>query len=330
MGKKKKRSSSPEIQGTRLVILNWDEECEMDMRRGRGFEITEPATSGHDTKNMYGIQSPLFCSDWGDEDPFQERFRCECIGPDKGLKGKVFEGERCPECGAIVKFKDVDLSITGWIILHNYKIIHPIFYNKLSSIIGAKQFQDIIKYDKIVNRDGKIVDKETKSSPFAGIGLIEFRERFEEILDYYKGKKKNKLLEIKEIEENMDKIFTSCIPVYSSVLRPSSFREDSFFYSTVDKVYNSIFLSTRLLNDNEVFERRRKKWTKEKRERMTIATILTNIQLKLMDLYGLVFELIDQKDGHIKGEILGGMINWSSRCRLMQRNSLNCGKLLRA
>ena len=105
------------------------------------------------------------------------------------------------------------------------------------------------------------------------------------------------LEEIKEIEDNLDNVFASCIPVYSSVLRPSTFREDSFFYSTIDKVYNSIFLSTRLLNDNELLEKRRKKWVKEKRERMNIATILTNIQSKLMDVYGLVFELIDQKDG---------------------------------
>ena len=292
-----KKIKLPDIQGTRLKILNWDYECEMDMRRGRGFEITQPATSGKDnTKNMYGIQSPLFCSDWSDDNAFEERYACGCVNGE-GLRGKVFEGEICPYCKQEVKFKDVDLSITGWIIIHNYKIIHPIFFNKLSSIIGNKQFQDIIKYDKIVNRDGHIVDKEDKTSPFAGIGLIEFRERFTEILEYYKVKKKNKLEEIKEIEENIDNIFTSCIPVYSSVLRPSSFRNESFFYSTIDKVYNSIFLSTRLLNDNEMFERRRKKWVKEKRERMTIATVLTTIQTKLMELYGLIFELVDQKDG---------------------------------
>jgi DNA-directed RNA polymerase beta' subunit len=33
-----------------------------------------------------------------------------------------------------------------------------------------------------------------------------------------------------------------------------------------------------------------------------------------MELWSLIFEQIDQKDGHIKSEILGGMINFSSRC----------------
>ena len=74
MAKKKKLKKPSEIQGTRLVALNWDSECEMDMRRGRGFEITEPATTGKDTKNMYGIQSPLFCSDWSDDNAFEERY----------------------------------------------------------------------------------------------------------------------------------------------------------------------------------------------------------------------------------------------------------------
>ena len=119
---------------------------------------------------------------------------------------------------------------------------------------------------------------------------------------------------IEEIEENKDKVFTSSIPVYSSVLRPTSFKGDSFFYSTIDKKYNSIFSSTRLLNDSQLFENRRKKWTKEKRERMDIPTILTSIQMKVMSLWELIFQEVDQKDGQIKSEILGGMINFSSRC----------------
>lgn len=188
------------------------------------------------------------------------------------------------------------MNIHG-IIINNHKIIQPIYYNKLASIIGNKIFADIIKYDKYIDRDGHVIEKTTDANPFKGIGLIEFRERFQEILDYYKVKKKNKLEEIKEIEEDVDKVFTSCIPVFSSVLRPVSFRNDSFFYSTIDKRYNSIFSSVRLLNDTELYEKRRKKWTKEKKERMDIATILSSIQEKLMQLWELIFDLIDQKDG---------------------------------
>lgn len=299
--------------GARLVMLDWDKECEMDFIMGRGFEITEPAVKGKDQKSMYGIQSPLFCSDWSDDDAFAERYSCQC----GEMRGKVFEGETCPLCHTEIKFKDVDLSITGWIILHNHKIIQPIFYNKLNSIIGSKHFIDIIRFDKKVNKDGHLEDKnDDKNNPFKGIGIIEFRDRFDEIMEYYRNKKKNKQDEIDEILKEKEKVFASCIPVYSSVLRPISFKGDSFFYSVIDKKYNSIFSSTRLLNDAELFETRRKKWTKEKRERMDTSKILSSIQEKLMELWSLIFEQVDQKDGHIKSEILGGMINFSSRCKL--------------
>ena len=60
-------------KGVILEILNWDTECEIDFATGRGFEITEPAFKGKDQKCMHGIQSPIFCSDWSDEDAFSER-----------------------------------------------------------------------------------------------------------------------------------------------------------------------------------------------------------------------------------------------------------------
>ena len=317
---------SEKSKGVRLVKLNWDECCELDLLRGRGFIVSEPAITGKDTKSMYGIQSPLFASDWEDgESAFEDRYSCQC----GAMKGKIFEGEICPECNSKIEYRDVDLSFTGWIVINNHKIIQPIYYNKLSSIIGNKTFAEIIKYDKYIDRDGHVLEKTTDSNPFKGIGLIEFRERFIEILEYYKIKKKNKLEEIKEIEDDVDKVFASCIPVFSSVLRPVSFRNDSFFYSTIDKRYNSIFSSARLLNDTELYEKRRRKWTKEKKERMDTATILSSIQEKLMQLWELIFDLIDQKDGHIKSEILGGMINFSSRCeKILQRNSSNCWELL--
>lgn len=62
-------------KGVRLVKLNWDEECEMDLLRGRGFVVSEPAITGRDTKSMYGIQSPLFASDWdAGENAFSDRY----------------------------------------------------------------------------------------------------------------------------------------------------------------------------------------------------------------------------------------------------------------
>ncbi|NNV04703.1 hypothetical protein, partial [Brevibacillus sp. MCWH] len=161
----------------RLVRLNWDEECEKDFITGKGFEIKEYPFKKEE-KTMYGIYSPLFATDWEDEEAFSERYSCKC----KELKGRIYEGERCHVCGTKVKFRDVDLKMFGWIKLHGYYIIHPIFYKMLESVIG-KQFHEIIEFNKEINRDGLIVDKTNKTNPFRGIGLIEFKERFDEILN---------------------------------------------------------------------------------------------------------------------------------------------------
>ena len=135
----KKKDSS----GVRLVKLNWDSCCKIDLACGDGFIVSEPAITGKDTKSMYGIQSPLFASDWDDgDDAFSDRFKCLC----GAMKGKIFEGETCPECNTKIEFRDVNLSYTGWIVINNHKVIQPIYYNKLSSIIGPRVFQEIIKY----------------------------------------------------------------------------------------------------------------------------------------------------------------------------------------
>lgn len=301
MGKKKNK-------GVRLTALNWDLECKLDMATGQGFRITEPAIKGT-TKLYNGIQSERFGTDFDSEEGFSERYRCS-----RGCTtGKVFEGSKCPICGGVVEFRDVDLSVTGWMIIDDHCIIHPIFYNKLEGIIGEKAFREIVTFDKLVNRDGNLESKGASSSPFYGIGIPGFMDAFDEVMDYYSIKKKNKSEEIAEIYRNRDKIFTHSIPVYSAILRPMSFRGESLFYCPIDKLYNKIFTSVRLLNDIELYEARRKKLAKDKRERMDVGHILTNIQMDLMTLWGEIFDQIDGKSGQIQGEILGGMLNWSSR-----------------
>ena len=288
-----------------LEKLNWDEEYRKDIITGRGFEVKEKAFKAKEEKAMYGIHSPLFATDWEDEDAFAERYACKC----KELKGRVYEGEVCSVCNTEVKFRDVDLRIFGWIRLHNHFIIQPQFYRMLKSIIGDKQFIEIIEIEKEMTRDGHIKDKSSKSNPFRGIGLIEFKERFDEILDYYWQKKKNKHELITDVRKDRDKVFASCIPVYSSVLRPVSFRGETFFFNNIDRKYNVIFSDSQLLNTKNRIEAR----PRSKRARMDEPTILSAIQKNVNDLWQLIFSQINQKDGHIKDQILGGRINFSAR-----------------
>lgn len=311
-------------KGVRLETIDWDEACMVDFLCGRGFEITEPAIVHNDQKTMNGIQSPKFCSDWSDEDAFAERYSCQC----GEMKGRVFEGETCPHCNSVIEFKDVDMSITGWIRLKTHYIIHPIYYNMLASIIGADAFAEIINYDKKVTKDGAIIPKEGAHSPFAGIGIMEFKERFTEIMDYYYNKKKNKQNEIDCVLADVKKVFAQSIPVYSAVLRPMSFKGEALFYNPIDKKYNAIFNSSKLLNDVNEYEKRRKKWSKSKRERQDLGHILSYIQDKLMSLWEKIFEQIDQKEGYIKSDILGGQINFSSRTVIIPDPTLKADEIV--
>jgi DNA-directed RNA polymerase beta' subunit len=312
----------------RLKIRNWDKDCKMDLISGDGFHITEPATKKKDRKtikNENGSHSSRFGSDYMGED-VSGRYSCTC----GAIKGKVFEGETCPQCKSKIVFKEVDLSMTGWIILDEYYIIQPLMYKKLESIIGTKVFNDIIIFNKMMSIDGTLTTDESKG-PFYGIGLIEFKERFDEILAYYKNKmrsKPNKIIAIEEIEDNKDCVFTHSIPVYSSILRPLGFNDENFSYTKLDKKLNSVFSLSQLLNNSNVLEKRRKGWNKDKRMRMNLPNILSNIQLKVMETWQLIFEELDNKDGHIRSDIMGGMVNYSGRCVIIPDPTLRADEII--
>lgn len=294
-----------------LDKVNWDEECMLSFLTKKGFEITEKAfvkdsksTNGV-VKSKHGIHSPMYATDWEDEDSFSERYRCNC----GDLKGRVHEGETCKLCKTKVRFKDVDISTTGWIKLNNYFIIQPIFYRILKSIIGESALDDIIEFDKDTDRDGQFIDKYTPKHPFKGIGLIEFKERFDEIIQFYASKNKNKAEMVEMIMQDRDKIFASCIPVYTSVLRPVSFKGENFFFSSFDRKFEAITSLSRLLKDNEHLTYKQR----ARRTEIGEASALASIQKKVNELWNLVFDQISQKDGHIRYQILGGRVNQSAR-----------------
>ena len=135
-----KRKGKQKVQMKRL---NWDSEFYVDLLRGTGFIISEPAevtVDGTRQKSMYGPQSPLYGTTYEDEQSFIERYRCRC----GAFKSRQFEGEICPICGTKVEFRDSDINVTGWISLGNNKIISPYYFNVLQQAIGKTVFPDII------------------------------------------------------------------------------------------------------------------------------------------------------------------------------------------
>lgn len=296
-------SKNKNKQTVEPMRLNWDVEFYNDLMNGTGFEITEPAEvslDGSKEKSLYGPQSPLYGTTYSDEQAFIERYRCNC----GAFTSRQFEGEECPFCHTKVEYKDADINVTGWISLGNNMIINPLYYQLFQHAIGEQAFTDMVNAKYKITTDGKR-EKPTEddidykpSSPYAGIGIDEFFKNYENILTYFKSVKKSKASTIERLINEKGCAFTSHIPIYSTLLRPQSITLDTFYYGSLDKFINTLFnLSENIKNCIDV-------------ER---DYILSRIQKKVNDMWSVNFELLNGKEGLIRGQILGGSLNYTSR-----------------
>lgn len=310
----------------RMERISWDTQCRVDFMSRRGFIVDSYAYDDKKLKikSKRGIQSPLFGTDFSDENAFAERYSCEC----RKTIGAVFETEICPHCGTEVKFVDVNVEFTGWILLKHDRIIQPLHFRLLNRIVKSKGFslEDIIKPSGKINKDG-VIEREpyNPKQPFTGIGVDGLYERFDEVLDfYYKKKKRQDIIDM--IRNEKDKVFASCIPVYTSALRPASFGgEFDFHITNPERVYSNMVKKANLLNslkEQSVGGR-----YQEEREFLHRQTTIFEMQKKLNSLWQLVFEKIDTKYGHIREEILGGRVNFSARNVIIPDSSLEADEI---
>lgn len=288
----------------RITRLNWDIEYINDICSGNGFTISEPATflNFDDTKvkSLYGSRSPLYGTSYEDETAFIERYRCQC----GEFKGIIWKGEECPICHTKVEFRDTNIKFTGWISLGEHQIVNPFYYFRLGSVIGQTAIQEILMPRRVVDIDGNVriqtaeeMDEPPKH-PFLGLGVSEFYKRYEEILDYFKQKKKKKADEIDLLLKEKASVFTHHIPVYSTFLRPQSITSDTFYFNSIDKHINPIFSLSERLDESEEIDQ---------------LFILSRIQSHVNQLWEVNFELLNKKEGLIRGQILGGSCNYTSR-----------------
>ena len=289
----------------RLTRYNWDIMYYTQMSNGLGFTITEPVAvtiDGIKKKTMYGPRSELYGTTYGDEQEFAEQYTCQC----GSFKGKQFEGEICPVCKHPVKSVGDNIKITGWISLGDNKVINPYYFQLLTQVIGKNVFPDIVipklKVDKngvISNPDLNVIGVSASDNPYYGIGVDGFRENFYEIMAYFKKKKgKARAERFDLLTSNVRSIFTSHIPVYSTKLRQQSITSDTFYYGGVDKNINPIISLSKLLEDCSEIER---------------PNYLQSIQKKVNTLWEYNFELLNDKEGIIRGQINGGALNYTSR-----------------
>ena len=297
-----------------IVISDWDSRCQDRITMGLDFRITEQGKTDVDLEpGMYSIHSPLYGTDWRDENAFEDRFSCMC----GFLQGRRYMDREtvCPKCKRKVTFVDTNLATTGWFILDRNEIIHPAIYRKLAWFVSDQHLYQMLKFVPEQDR-AKYMDE--KSSPFYGIGMIEFEERYDEILDYYLKKTR------KEDGYNFLKIcqnetFVHSLPCYSSTLRKWMVNNGDVRYSDEDKIFKKLFSDHMLLNDDFEWKRRidvRKKRiasgrTKGNVDYLRKENILHRIQGYVNDLYKLSFDTISKKEGTINEQILGGRLTES-------------------
>jgi DNA-directed RNA polymerase beta' subunit len=301
-----------------LKRINLDDECLKDLNAGNGHLIDRAkGTIKKDLKDEFGIFSPKFGMTLDDMTPYADRYKCSC----GNLIGRVYNKIECPDCKTPVRFIDNNFEYTAWIKIDEpYAIIHPNLYKLIEFIIGAKKLENILVYydDKDIDGHSKEINSSIKieipaDEPFYGIGMISFKERFDEIMQYYVKKYPTKKAHYRDIIKNRDKIFARSIPVYTTMLRPYKVEGDNFHFGDTNKLYIMMINLVDRINRVELNINRRRKPKSQ---------LLWDLQSKISELYAEIENILSGKKGQIR-MLFGGRYNFTARNVIIPDPTLN-------
>jgi DNA-directed RNA polymerase beta' subunit len=220
-------------------------------------------------------------------------------------QGEFNKGYECEICNDPVMFKGLALKKEGWIDLE-YPIIHPVFYRYLKKIIGATNLQSIINYKGKIKVSGQL-DEAPLEYPFHEIGMMRFIENFETIVDSYISQKSEKAVkhakDIAFIVEHQELVFITKYPIINSRLRPATILNGEFSFDAINNLYNGIIRGSGLLRD----------LTEIEKNDMNILSLVYKNQMLVNELFDTVIDTLSNKDGYIRGSLMGCRLNWSSR-----------------
>lgn len=226
---------------------------------------------------------------------------CEC----NKLQAEFNKHVICPECNSEVKYRGLLIAKQGWISL-NHSMIHPLFYRYIANIVGKSNLLKILKYKNDISNDGLHELPEVKA-PYHGIGLTQFRNNFTEILLYHFKKKRSKgkdfEFKFNFINTHMDKVFCEYFPVSSSRLRPAILIDNEFSFDEINILYNNLIKNANILASLTTLEN----------IPINIETIVFKSQIIINDIYDRVVKMISDKEGPIRGDLLGNRLNFTSR-----------------
>lgn len=306
---------------TSIETIDLDDEVEKDLKNNNGFMVSPFQTIKKDLKDPDGIFSYRFGQTLGDVNLYMDRYKCRC----GALKTRINHGLKCPICGTRVEFVDDNFEYFGWMKIEEpYAIIHPAYYKKIESFFGKGTIVNGVKRSKLENIiepvdpkniDGHSMELENKpkNEPFYGIGMIDFIERFDEIMEYYYGPKKaNKPDLYNEIMNDRAKVFTHNIPVFTTLLRPTDIKDNTMSYEPTNATYMMMNKLRTSINKTRTSMDRNKKIKNQK---------LYRLQSKYMELYAELESGLSGKKGDFRC-LVGGRYNFSSRNVIVQNPDL--------
>lgn len=307
---------------TYLEKIDLDKECENDIKNNRGFIIADRITTFEKSlKDEEGIFSTKFGQTLSDTNPYIDRYKCEC----GATKQMINFNTICPKCKTLVKFIDDDYEYFGWCKLKKYHVIHPNMYEHLVSLIGADRLDKIISFEDQKDENGHSKKKKkkirTKSAredhPYDGIGMHEFYNNFDEIIEYY-YKKNSKKTEIYEtIIKYRDIVFTQSIPVFTTYLRPFDVNGKNFSYESTNNIYKLIATHTYYVNNETL---------KSDKEMKPKEVSLYKLQEQFNELYNEILNIISGKKGNIR-QLFGGRFSNSGRLVIVQDVNLEIDQI---
>lgn len=294
---------------TTLERIDLDEERMKDIISGNGFVIGPPHGIKKDLKDPDGIFSSRYGQTLKDLNPFSDRYRCEygCT------TSKINDGSICKICGTKVRYIDDNFEYFGWKILKDpHFVIHPALYKSVEAFIGKDKLDHIIAYVEQKDADGNIIEnpelpREAENEPFYGIGMMEFKNRFDEIMTYYHKQygSPTKRNYYTDIMNERDKIFTTSIPVFTFLLRPVDIDQKNFCHEDTNDNYVMINRLASSLNKYDDLQMQRG-------EKAPRDKLMYGLQTHLNELYNKLDKILQKKKGVIRS-LLSGRYNFSSR-----------------
>lgn len=283
---------------TFLEKINLDQERVYDMKAGKGFIIEPSKSIKSDIKNQTGIFSSRYGSTITDPDSFSSKYRCDC----GYSRSSIMHGEYCPLCKTMVRFRDDDVSIFGYLLLKGERyVIHPNIYRVLESLIGETRLDAILNPIIVVNSDGAIIAEgdpgSKKEDQFRGIGMSNFKRRFDEIIDFFIQKYPAKMPMYKELKEKKDLVFIQSIPVFSALLRPAVLEGNSTLrYQDVNDGLQMLSKLVQEINRDKLKIDRKKK----EKERL-----LYDAQVCINGVYTEIVKMLSKKKGDFRQAVSG-------------------------